>query len=110
MWRTRALEWWKRWAITSLCAAAIATALDAALLQRTRAYFTGGFLAADPARCERIVGIGFGAAAVVALLLALGSFAAWMVPVLFGAMGFASGIAAPSRDLLVKRSTPDKLE
>ena len=67
----------------------------------------GGFLAADPARCERIVGIGFGAAAVVALLLALGSFAAWMVPVLFGAMGFASGIAAPSRDLLVKRSTPD---
>lgn len=67
----------------------------------------GGFLAADPARCERIVGIGFGAAAVVALLLALGSFAAWTVPVLFGAMGFASGIAAPSRDLLVKRSTPD---
>jgi len=67
----------------------------------------GGFLAVDPARCERIVGIGFGAAAVVALLLALGSFAAWMVPVLFGAMGFASGIAAPSRDLLVKRSTPD---
>ncbi|WP_332774831.1 MFS transporter [Polaromonas sp.] len=67
----------------------------------------GGFLAADPTRCERIVGIGFGAAAVIALLLALGSFAAWMVPVLFGAMGFASGIAAPSRDLLVKRSTPD---
>ncbi len=68
----------------------------------------GGFLAADPARCERIVGVGFGVAAVIALLLALGSFAAaWMVPVLFGAMGFASGIAAPSRDLLVKRSTPD---
>ena len=67
----------------------------------------GGFLASDPARCERIVGIGFGLAAVVALLLALGSFPAWMVPVLFGAMGFASGIAGPSRDLLVKRSTPD---
>jgi FSR family fosmidomycin resistance protein-like MFS transporter len=29
------------------------------------------------------------------------------VPVLFGAMGFASGIAGPSRDLLVKRSTPE---
>jgi FSR family fosmidomycin resistance protein-like MFS transporter len=28
------------------------------------------------------------------------------VPVLFGAMGFASGIAGPSRDLIVKRSTP----
>ena len=26
---------------------------------------------------------------------------------LFGLMGFASGMAGPSRDLLVKRSTPD---
>lgn len=67
----------------------------------------GGFLASDPSRCERIVGIGFDIAAAVALLLALGSFAAWLVPVLFGVMGFASGIAGPSRDLLVKRSTPD---
>ena len=67
----------------------------------------GGFLAADPARCERIVGAGFGVAAAMALLLALGSLSAWMVPVLFGAMGFASGIAGPSRDLLVKRSTPE---
>lgn len=66
----------------------------------------GGFLAADASRCERIVGAGFGVAAAVALLLALGSLASWMVPVLFGVMGFASGIAGPSRDLLVKRSTP----
>ena len=67
----------------------------------------GGFLASDPTRCERIVGAGFSIAAGVALLLALGSFAAAWVPVLFGVMGFASGIAGPSRDLLVKRSTPD---
>ena len=67
----------------------------------------GGFLAADPSRCERIVGAGMGLAAVVALMLALGSLAAWMVPVLFGVMGFAAGIAGPSRDLLVKRSTPE---
>ena len=66
----------------------------------------GGFLAADPTRCERIVGIGFGLAAGVALLLALGTYPAWVVPVLFGLMGFTSGIAGPSRDLLVKRSTP----
>ena len=67
----------------------------------------GGFLAADATRCERIVGIGFGIAASVALLLALGDYPAWLVPVLFGVMGFASGMAGPSRDLLVKRSTPD---
>ncbi len=66
----------------------------------------GGFLATDPARCERIVGIGFGVAACMALLLALADIAPPVVPVLFGLMGFASGLAGPSRDLLVKRSTP----
>ena len=67
----------------------------------------GGFLASDPARCERVVGAGMGVAAVIALYLGFGTFAAATVPVLFGAMGFFSGIAGPSRDLLVKRSTPD---
>jgi MFS family permease len=67
----------------------------------------GGFLASDPARCERIVGIGFGLAAVIALTLGFANLPAVAVPVLFGAMGFAAGIAGPSRDLLVKRSSPD---
>ena len=67
----------------------------------------GGFLASDPARCERVVGAGMGVAAVIALYLGFGTFAAAVVPVLFGAMGFSAGIAGPSRDLLVKRSTPD---
>ena len=67
----------------------------------------GGFLASDPARCERVVGFGFGAAAIMALVMGLAALPALAVPVLFGAMGFASGIAAPSRDLLVKRSTPE---
>jgi MFS transporter, FSR family, fosmidomycin resistance protein len=67
----------------------------------------GGFLASDPARCERVVGAGMGVAAVIALYLGFGTFAAAVVPVLFGLMGFSAGIAGPSRDLLVKRSTPD---
>lgn len=67
----------------------------------------GGFLAANPARCEQVVGLGMGTAACIALLLGFGSYPAAVVPVLFGAMGFAAGIAGPSRDLLVKRSTPD---
>ncbi|HEX9718638.1 MAG TPA: MFS transporter [Ramlibacter sp.] len=67
----------------------------------------GGFLASDPARCERVVGMGFGVAALVALVIGVGTVPALAVPALFGAMGFASGIAGPSRDLLVKRSTPE---
>ena len=67
----------------------------------------GGFLAADPARCERVVGLGFGAAALVALAIGLAPLPALAVPAMFGVMGFASGLAGPSRDLLVKRSTAE---
>ena len=67
----------------------------------------GGFLVADPSRCERIVGIGFGAAAGIALLLGFAELPAFAVPVLFGAMGFGAGLAGPSRDLLVKGASPD---
>jgi MFS transporter, FSR family, fosmidomycin resistance protein len=67
----------------------------------------GGFLASDPARCERIVGLGFGIAALVALAIGFTPVPSLLVPAMFGAMGFASGIAAPSRDLLVKKSTPE---
>ncbi|HEY0200489.1 MAG TPA: MFS transporter [Burkholderiaceae bacterium] len=66
----------------------------------------GGFLASNPDRCERIVGVGMGLAAGVALVLGLAHLPGLAVPVLFGVMGFAAGIAGPSRDLLVKRSTP----
>lgn len=67
----------------------------------------GGFLASDPARCERIVGLGFGIGAAIALVVGFAQVPAYAVLALFGAMGFATGTAGPSRDLLVKRSTPD---
>lgn len=67
----------------------------------------GGFLASDPARCERVVAIGFGIAACVAAVIGFAPIAGMAVPVLFGVMGFAIGIAGPARDLLVKKSTPE---
>jgi len=67
----------------------------------------GGFLVSDPARCELVVGVGFGAASLIALVVGFADVPALAVPVLFGAMGFGAGIAGPSRDLLVKRSAPD---
>ena len=87
--------------------ALVAVCLTTYMLSAAGGMVLGGFLAADPARCERIVGVGFGIAASIALLLALGDLPALAVPALFGAMGFAAGIAGPSRDLLVKRSTPE---
>ncbi|MGB4116611.1 MAG: MFS transporter [Polaromonas sp.] len=87
--------------------ALVAICLTIYMLGSAGGMVLGGFLAADAKRCERVVGAGFGIAAVLALLLAVGNLAAWTVPVLFGLMGFASGMAGPSRDLLVKKSTPD---
>ncbi|MEO6033147.1 MAG: MFS transporter [Burkholderiaceae bacterium] len=66
----------------------------------------GGFLVSDPARCERIIGVGFGSAALMALAIGYTDLPALAVPVLFGGMGFGAGIAGPSRDLIVKRSSP----
>lgn len=86
--------------------ALIAMCLTIYMVASAAGMVAGGFLASDPARCERIVGAGFGVAAAIALVLALADLAPVLVPVMFGAMGFASGIAGPSRDLLVKRSTP----
>ena len=67
---------------------------------------SGGFLVGDPSRCERIIGIGFGVAATVALTIGFLDVPALAVPVLFGVMGFGAGIAGPSRDLIVKRASP----
>jgi FSR family fosmidomycin resistance protein-like MFS transporter len=66
----------------------------------------GGFLASDPARCERVIGAGFGTAALVALTIGFVDVPALLVPVLFGVMGFGAGTAGPSRDLIVKRASP----
>ena len=90
--------------------ALVALCLTIYMLLSAGGMVLGGFLAADPSRYERIVGTAFAVAAAVALLLAFGrlsNFGQWAVPALFGIMGFASGIAGPSRDLLVKRSTPE---
>ncbi|SFM55645.1 MFS transporter [Variovorax sp. OV329] len=84
----------------------VALCLTTYMVASAGGMLVGGFLVTDPSRCERIVAIGFGLAAALALVLALADFAPVLVPVLFGGMGFASGIAGPSRDLLVKRSTP----
>ncbi|MDM0046296.1 MFS transporter [Variovorax dokdonensis] len=86
--------------------ALIAVCLTAYMVASAGGMLVGGFLVADASRCERIVAIGFGLAALMALVLAFGDFRAGLVPVLFGAMGFASGLAGPSRDLIVKRATP----
>jgi MFS transporter, FSR family, fosmidomycin resistance protein len=76
------------------------------MLASAAGMLAGGFALADPQRAELGVAAGFGLAAVIALMIAFGTWPGWMVPVLFGAMGFCVGAAGPSRDLLIRRATP----
>jgi MFS transporter, FSR family, fosmidomycin resistance protein len=66
----------------------------------------GGFLASNPARCERVIAAGYGVSALVAVAMALVDVPGAIVPLMFGVMGFASGTAGPSRDLIVKSAAP----
>ena len=76
------------------------------MLSSAAGMVVGGFLASDPARCERIIGAGIGVAALVALTIGFVDIPALAVPFLFGLMGLGAGIAGPSRDLIVKRAAP----
>ncbi len=87
--------------------ATAAMCLTIYMLASAAGMVAGGFLVRDPERCERIVGAGFGAAALVALSIGFLDLPALAVPLLFGVMGFTTGTAGPSRDLLVKRAAPD---
>jgi len=66
----------------------------------------GGFFAAMTVRHERIIAYAFSAAGVLALLLASGMVTPLMAIILIGAMGFGSGVAGPSRDLLIRAAAP----
>jgi MFS family permease len=87
-------------------AAQVAVCLSIFMASAAAGMVLGGILARDPRRSAGIVAIGFGISAFVALLIGVVEWPALMVPVLFGIMGFGSGIAGPSRDLLVKQATP----
>lgn len=87
-------------------AAVVATCITAYMLSSATGMVLGGFLAGRAASIERVVAAACAFAAGVALLLGFAPLPAAAVPALFGAMGFALGISAPSRDLIVKRATP----
>lgn len=66
----------------------------------------GGHLVREPQRAVRVASAGFLVAAAAAVLIALGQWPGMAVLALFALMGTGSGIAGPSRDLLVKQATP----
>ena len=64
----------------------------------------GGFLAAGREAHERVIAVGLSAAALAALVLASGAVPAWSVLPAMAFIGFCTGGATPSRDLLVRHA------
>lgn len=66
----------------------------------------GGFLGAGFKHHDRTVALAFSAAALLALVLAFGAGPAWMALPLMGLIGLCSGVAGPSRDLMIRAAAP----
>jgi MFS transporter, FSR family, fosmidomycin resistance protein len=84
----------------------VAYCLSSYMMASAVAILVGGRLVSDISRAEKIIAAGFVSAALVALLIGFAPVSGLAVPFLFGVMGFCSGIASPSRDILIKRAAP----
>ncbi|MBK7954926.1 MAG: MFS transporter [Candidatus Accumulibacter sp.] len=84
-----------------LSLAAAATALSAYLAGGAGGILSGGFLA-QKGQYERLIAAALGTAALLVVGLATLPLPAWTVLPLMAAIGYCTGIAGPSRDLLVR--------
>lgn len=82
------------------------TAYTGYMLASAAGMLWGGFIAAKTTQHDRTITIAFSVAGCFALLLATGWVNAALAVVLMAAIGFGSGIAGPSRDLLIRAAAP----
>ncbi len=80
--------------------------LSAYMLCGAVGVFVGGFVAARAANCDRVVALAMGAGALLLALCGTGWLGATPTMVVLAATGFAVGIGGPSRDMMIKRATP----
>ena len=82
---------------------AAAAALSTFLLVAACGIFVGGFVAQHRAQ-DHIIAVVLAIAALLALFLSMELLPAWSVLPVMAGIGFFTGIAGPSRDLLVRRA------
>lgn len=82
------------------------SAYTAYMLASAAGMIAGGFLAARAKSHDRTIAAAFALSAVFGLVLAAAVVPAWLAVVLMGAIGLASGLAGPSRDLLIRSAAP----
>jgi FSR family fosmidomycin resistance protein-like MFS transporter len=82
------------------------TCFTAYMLASATGMVCGGFLAAKTSRHERTIALAFTGAGLMAFLISTSIVPSMMTIVLMAAIGFASGLAGPSRDLLIRAAAP----
>jgi predicted MFS family arabinose efflux permease len=85
-----------------------ATGLTAFLMGGAGGVLVGGVLASRSDAHDRLVAVFLIAAAALAGVLALGVVPAWLVVPAMAVIGFCNGVAAPSRDILVRRAAASR--
>lgn len=90
-------------AIYGLSLTTAALALSTYLVGGAAGIILGGFLAQKNAH-ENLIAGALGIAALLAILLASGVLPGWAILPLMGGIGFCTGMAGPSRDLLVRKA------
>jgi len=82
------------------------SAYTAYMLASAGGMVLGGFVGSGTQNHDRTIAAAFALAALLALVLASGAPSAWMALILMGLIGFFSGIAGPSRDLMIRAAAP----
>ena len=80
--------------------------ITAYMLASAGGLIVGGFVAGRTRYHDRVVAVAFTIAGATSLLVALGALPAWMIMPMLAIIGFGSGLAGPSRDLLVRAAAP----
>ena len=89
-----------------VAATAASGALTAYLVAAALGILAGGVVASRTNRHDVVAATGMGVSAGAVLVVAMQLLPGGALPVLLALAGFASGVVAPSRDLIVRASTP----
>ena len=89
-----------------VAATAASSSLTAYLVGAAAGILAGGFVATRATRHDLVAAGGLAVNAVAILLVAMGQVPNAALPLALAIAGFASGMVAPSRDLIVRASTP----
>jgi FSR family fosmidomycin resistance protein-like MFS transporter len=89
-----------------ISAALASAALTSYMAGSAGGIFVGGFVAARGWNPVKVAATGMGASAAIMLMIGLAWFPGIVLPLILALAGFAGGITQPSRDLIVRQTTP----